>query len=248
MSSRRTSRTSWPDQTDRHRVGRIERDIYRRFGDLVTGLDLPDLDQWESLFLAQHHGVPTRLLDWTKNPLVAAFFAAGGRPDRAGAIWCLNASDDFPFPSVLGRRARRSGFRVDVLRELVPATDVEFFQVRTVAQGGPLATEPFFALVEPPARDKRMEAQEGLFSVYVSLRGGADFVWSHSDHIRGIERSERKKLLLELTIPADRKRAIRHELEDVGITAHRLFPDLEGLGMMLRSECDRLYDDLMRER
>lgn len=66
-----------------------ERLVFKEFKRLA----LPHLrsrpaNDWEFLALARHHGVPTRLLDWTENPLAALFFAVEPIRSTDGSVWC----------------------------------------------------------------------------------------------------------------------------------------------------------------
>lgn len=62
----------------------------------ISYIDRSQFDNdWEWLALAQHHGLPTRLMDWTTNALVAFYFACrnGGSEAKDGAVLALDSSD-----------------------------------------------------------------------------------------------------------------------------------------------------------
>jgi hypothetical protein len=171
-------------------------------------------DDWELLITAQHYGVPTRLLDWTYSPLVAAFFAtrplAADVPERDRAVWRLD-----------WQRMHRH-FQLPPLALLIqdiesalgdkPLTPWKFFARKN---GSPIAF-----MLEPPSLDQRIVAQAATFTM-VSTTGQSFDEFLEAQGLRDT--------LTKYVIPADDVARFRDQLDLVGIDERRLFPDLDGV-------------------
>ena len=73
-------------------TAKYEKSLFQSFRrEAGAYLDPLPLDQWEWLSAAQHHGLPTRLLDWSHNPLAALYFAVEQNPEKDGEVFALNA-------------------------------------------------------------------------------------------------------------------------------------------------------------
>ena len=87
----------WQLKTSLERLGTepdsVEQPLLRAFRKYAPTGTFSHRSDWERLSVAQHNGLPTRVLDWTVSPLVAAHFATAERElsELDGVIWCVNA-------------------------------------------------------------------------------------------------------------------------------------------------------------
>jgi hypothetical protein len=201
--------------------GELEGHLLRNFRKYASRDAVPADSAWNWLALAQHHGLPTRLLDWTFSPFVALHFATEhqSRFARDAIIWCFDFIQVRRFlPARLREVLEEEGANVFTAEMLgrVAASLREFDR---------LAAEPFVAFFEPPSLDERIVNQFALFSLMSSPEAALDrWVQSHPHLARRVG------------IPAELKWEIRDKLDQANITERVLYPGLDGLTRWLRRQ------------
>lgn len=217
---------SWHLETSLRRLGgdyeKLERPLLRSFRKYAEPGSLPQEGIWVQLAIAQHHGLPTRLLDWTVSPQVAIHFSTAEEEyyDKDAAIWCIDlAAAYLRLPQSLGDVLHAEHallFSVEMLDTLTDTRTLEDFDKLT--NSGDLAL--FF---EPPSLDARIVNQGAIMSAMpgASLDLTA-FLVSHPE------------LYKRIIIPAALKWEVRDKLDQDYVNERTLFPGLDGLSRWLK--------------
>jgi hypothetical protein len=174
---------------------------------------------WNWLSLAKHHGLPTRLLDWTYSPYVAMHFATHDPRHfhEDAAIWCVDyRKTNQLLPEALCRVTE--GEDVNIL-----TTEMLNRVATTLEQFDHLADHDFVVFFEPPSLDERIVNQFALFSLPSSATMSLENLLI-----------QRKDSFRKIIIPASLKWEIRDKLDQANITERVLFPGLDGLSQWLK--------------
>jgi len=181
---------------------------------------------WEALSVAQHNGLPTRLLDWSVSPLIAVHFATAEREyfSKHGVIWCVNviALRDQILPAKIAKPIQRAPAAVyDVILLEAAYSGLADFDA-TKANLGKACI--FF---EPPSLDARIANQTGI----LSAMNGADV--SHQRYMEKVA-TIHPDVVHRIVIDKDAKSEIRDKLDQNNIHERMLFPGLPGLCTWLK--------------
>ena len=150
--------------------------------------------------MAQHYGLPTRLLDWIENPLAALYFACWSHPEDDGLVFMINPVD-LNRASAVG-----SGRVLDPRRDRDTIKGYLALTGRLSTRGsGPVAVNPVW-------NSERITLQRGKFII-------------HGSSSEGLGRGTPS--LAAIGVLNEAKERLRGELEGVGIDEMSLFPELE---------------------
>lgn len=197
-----------------------EQDLIRRFKQNATLLiDKKPQSDLEWLFIMQHYGAPTRLLDWTENALFALWFA----------VWeKKHVKKDGEFIMLFPRRLNDlSNIKMSSENE-IPSFEDDYFknyEPLPVSQGGE-GLHPIAGIAN--RNTSRMQMQLGVFTICNRDPIPVDFKNNGS--------------VIKATVPSRKKKLIIEELALLGISKTQIFPELPALGEAMLTDLKNRKD------
>jgi FRG domain-containing protein len=214
-------------ETSLQRIGRkpseVEEHVIRNFQkysplNTLTG-DYNNIWNWISL--GQHHGLPTRLLDWTFSPNVALHFMTDNVKsfNVDGVIWMVNFIEiKKHLPDILKDQLNNKKFLGFATKELKESIGDSIEEIRSFTQ----ANGNCLIFFEPPSIDDRIVNQFAMFSFMLD---------PDTDKLEWLK--QHPSLYKRIIIPKHLKWEIRDKLDQANISERIIYPGLDGISKWL---------------
>ena len=199
----------------------FENDVYMKFkAKAVPFLEKTPQTFWEWLFIMQHHGVPTRLLDWSEDALIALMFAIENRSslDTIGfdsVVWCLNPielNNNFTFDSTKNNNVPN-----------IESDDITSAFGQSATSGLPI-NHP--VAVVGSLNNERIIAQKGVFTVFPK-----------PPYVKPLEETNNvNNFLVKIIIKKSSIDSIKKQLYNIGLNESSLYPGLDAIGKIIIRE------------
>ncbi|WP_316738412.1 FRG domain-containing protein [Pedobacter aquatilis] len=201
-----------------------EQDMFYEFQSRARDLHVQKLNDWDVLFYMQHHGVKTRLLDWTEIFGVALFFALD-----TYTIKCPGAKYE---PCIWMTNPYKLNEEFDHGEDLWSPENLDCYNLKNQSSYSEILlqisnVDPFEwdlpVALYPQRRGDRLSNQGGYFTI-------------HGNDTRPLEQLASDKLLKKINIPKEAIPMAHRFLEQAGINYYTLFPGLDGLAVYLNKK------------
>lgn len=196
----------------------------------------PENDLFEWLSIMQHHGAPTRLLDFSHSMFISAFFAMENANSDA-AIWAINLQ--------YIQRESMAQYGIDADRTNIDHFNLEMIKVanRIISDDGKKEPDTVKGVfnIEPERLHERILNQQGLFLFPTDIGCG----FAENIGIIGLDHNfinsvisqidKTQDFIIKFIIPYELKREILNSLHSMNINARTLFPGLDGFARSMQT-------------
>lgn len=207
----------------KEKQGELEGCILRNYSKYASMEDpMAAQSVWRQLIVGQHHGLPTRLLDWTSSPLIGLHFATGEESfskmeDHDCALWRIDSEEiNALLPSTykqILQKNNASCFTTEMLDSITKELN-EFDDI---------FGSKAMAILEPPSIDQRIINQYSFFTIVpISLIDIEAFLENNTNNT------------VKYIINRKLKWQVRDILDQMNISERMIYPGLDGLSMWLK--------------